>query len=121
MFKLFGKKIGRKRDTLSGDTLTIRALADVSDASTPHSIAHFLYLPAEENAAAIAGELARLGFIVQELPPEQDEDWLVLARHEIVPTETAIIATRAQLTELAERFGGNYDGWEAEVPQGLPH
>jgi hypothetical protein len=42
-------------------------------------------------------------------------EWLVLARHEIVPTVEAIHATRRIVETLAIRHGGEYDGWEAEL------
>jgi hypothetical protein len=43
------------------------------------------------------------------------EDWLVLAKSEMVPTETAIAALRTFFEEIAAANGGEYDGWEAEV------
>jgi len=38
-----------------------------------------------------------------------------LARHEIVPTEEQLAALRRSMGKLVSPYGGEYDGWEAEV------
>jgi len=42
-------------------------------------------------------------------------NWLVLARHRMVPEEAQVERHRAMLEAVASEGGGEYDGWEAEV------
>jgi hypothetical protein len=44
-------------------------------------------------------------------------NWLVLARHVAVPSEALMASTRQSMETLVEKFGGEYDEWEAEVPR----
>jgi len=42
-------------------------------------------------------------------------NWLVLARHEAVPTEELMASMRRSMETLIAKIGGEYDGWEADV------
>jgi Regulator of ribonuclease activity B len=68
---------------------------------------------------AAGRELKTLGFRVEfgrglKAQPESRR-WPVLADRTEVINEEVIIALRGPLTRLAKRFGGEYDGWEAQV------
>jgi hypothetical protein len=46
-----------------------------------------------------------------------DESWLVLATHWVIPSMEMIAAIGRLMNELAARNSGEYDGWEAGVEQ----
>lgn len=100
---------------MSNDELAIAAIAAVSDVSKTHPILHFLYVASGEAAAAVARELRRQGFHTEERLGWDSVNWLVVARHEAIPAEELLASTRRSMEKLAADFGGEYDGWEAEV------
>lgn len=97
------------------DEDAFRALGEASDVSAVHTILHYLYVPEKDEASRIATELKGRGFRVEVRLGADGVNWLVLARHEAVPTEDALIATRQAMEALVESANGEYDGWEAEV------
>ena len=56
-----------------------------------------------------------MGFTAEEQLGADNVNWLVLASHKIVPSPEAVAFIREELETVATRFGGEYDGWEAEV------
>lgn len=79
-------------------------------------VLHYLYFPTEE--AARVAEAAIVGggeFAVEVRLGADDVNWLVLARHRVVPDEAQIEHLRAMFEALASAGSGEYDGWEAEV------
>lgn len=97
------------------DRDALRELRRVSASVGPHTIIHYLYFPREEDAATSAAKLRAVGFQTEERLSADDVNWLVLARHEIVPTEATIAQTRRLMELQAHEHRGEYDGWEAEV------
>lgn len=107
---------------VSADARTISVLAEVSDVTAPHTVLHFLYFPTRTGARRAMAELRTNDFVASEgRAAGERRSWLVLAKHEIVPTDSALEATRSLMEDVAEQFGGNYDGWEAEVYQKSSH
>jgi hypothetical protein len=102
---------------MSEDARGVVVLASVSDVSRPHSVLHFLYVPDGDAAGAVASELRQSGFRTEERLGADGVNWLVLACHEIVPTEEQLAALRRSMENLVAPYGGEYDGWEAEVPR----
>jgi hypothetical protein len=100
---------------MSDDRAALDELNRVSETSAVHVILHYLYLPSEHHASDVAARLRSLGFSTTERRGADGINWLVLAKHEVVPSEEAIGATRTLIEELARGAGGEYDGWEAEV------
>lgn len=100
---------------MSGDRQAIREIAAQSDGDAVHTIAHYLYAPSSEFAGDIAKELSQRGFTTEERLGADGMNWLVLARHEAVPTEALITSTRRSMEALMATVGGEYDGWEAEL------
>ena len=98
---------------MSGDARAVAGLASVSDVSKPHRVLHFLYVPDSDAANAVALELRQGGFRTEARPGADGVSWL--ARHEIVPTEEQLAALRRSMGKLVLPYGGEYDGWEAEV------
>jgi hypothetical protein len=100
---------------MSKDARGVALLASVSDVGRPHRVLHFLYVPDRDAAGAVAAELRQGGFRTEQRPGGDGVRWLVLACHEIVPTEERLAALRRSMDELVAPHGGEYDGWEAEV------
>jgi len=100
---------------VSKDAEAIREIGAVSDSKAPHTILHYLYVPNGEVAAMIGDELKRCGFRTEERLGGDGVNWLVLASHEVVPSEELIASTRRLMEALVAKVGGEYDGWEADV------
>jgi len=86
-----------------------------SNLSKPHPINFYLYAPTQESAERIAGVLSKQGFQVKVEHAATGPDWLALATKEVVPTSAALTNLRRDLTALALREHGDYDGWEAPI------
>jgi hypothetical protein len=109
------------------DAKVLEEVARVSDITQPRGIRHYLYFLKKEDAHQVAAELRNRGFQAKEDRSAYGVKWLVLASHTVVLTGEYIAATRQAMEKLVEPFGGEYDGWEAEisvpsrpVPSGQP-
>ena len=100
---------------MTDDRAAIAELMEASKPGQPHVLLHYLYFPRESAARNAANKLCHYGFHTEERLGAEGVTWLVLARHDIVPTEAAISAARQLMESLAESCNGEYDGWEAEV------
>jgi len=100
---------------MSNDRTALSELHRESKPRKHHVVLHYLYLPTQESASEVAAELRMQGFKTEERLGADGVNWLVLARHEVVPTEGLIEATRVMMENRVRRVGGEYDGWEAEV------
>jgi regulator of ribonuclease activity B len=47
--------------------------------------------------------------------PGDPNPWLVLANTDVVANEERVRWERARFDELAAKYAGDYDGWEAAV------
>lgn len=74
-------------------------------------LAHYLYFPTQEAGEEVARTLRERGFEVESRLGADDVNWLVLASH-ILEAPEALPTLRDELEALAERFSGEYDGWE---------
>ena len=108
------------RELLEADAKAVREIAKVSDGETSHLILHYLYTPTGDTARQVASELRGSGFDVQQRLGADGVHWLVLARHEVVPTDQVMASIRRSMETLARTVGGEYDGWEAEVRRERP-
>jgi regulator of RNase E activity RraB len=105
------------------DRRTLRALADVADLSKPRLVEHFLYVPSREAGEQAAEELVSRGYTanIREADGEGGlAPWLVLASQTAVVNEESVREARELLEGLAERHGGEYDGWGAEADEEPP-
>lgn len=100
---------------MNDDGQVIREIAAVSDGDRPLTILHYLYAPSSEAAGKIAEALKQRGFRTEERLGADGVNWLVLARHEAVPTEELMASMRRSMETLIAKVGGEYDGWEADV------
>lgn len=96
------------------DRHAIAELAAVSDIELPHTVLHYIYVTSSDAASDIARQLQLHGFNTEQQCSGESE-WTVIARHEIVPSESKILATRRLIEALLIDVGGEYDGWAAEV------
>jgi len=103
------------RDPTRGALL--RAYAAGVDPAVPYWVEHFLYFPRRRWAQQAARQLRQLGYEVEVSEGATEGSWLVLARCQMLPTEENIDTVAEQLQELAEAFGGEYDGWGMDVRQ----
>jgi Regulator of ribonuclease activity B len=100
---------------VSNDATAVGEIAVVADGDSPRTVLHYLYAPSSEAAAVIAGELRQRGFLTEERIGGDGVNYLVLARHEAVPTDQLMTSTRRFMEALVATVGGEYDGWEADV------
>ena len=59
----------------------------------------------------MASALRQRGFEVESRLGADDVNWLVLASH-VLEAPEALPALRDELEALAQRYSGEYDGWE---------
>lgn len=86
-----------------------------SDDNEPIFVVHYLYAPDSEAANKVAVELNRRGFRAKARLSADGVNWLVLASHETVLTETVMASIRRSMEALIGEVHGEYDGWEADV------
>jgi hypothetical protein len=89
-----------------------------------HTI-HFLYFKSMDAAESAAGELRAAGYQnlrVHRAPAKSlwkrwfgPHEYSCIAETHAVPSEEAVFATSDRMNALAEKLGGDYDGWEASV------
>ena len=69
--------------------------------------------------------MKKLGFEVECSQSSDEKNWLCLASNHLIPTDSILTSLRKKLEHLAEKFDGNYDGWEtgldADESEGLPN
>jgi hypothetical protein len=100
---------------MNDDLAALTELWKVSKQGTPHAIVHYLYVPSKTAALRVIAALNQQGFDTEDLLGANGVDWLVLARHTVVPTEELMTRTWQQMAQLAAQADGEYDGWEAKV------
>jgi regulator of RNase E activity RraB len=87
-----------------------------ADVSEPCEVEFFIYLPTEEGAYRVAAQLQKEGYDVQVDPAAPGEQWLCFATKTIVPSLDEMNRIGEHFTNLAESYGGNYDGWGTGIP-----
>ena len=93
------------------DREAIEQLLRASTSASPHLILHYLYFPAKSAATKAAATLRQEGYRTEERLGADGKNWLVLARHEVVPSEATIGAAR-QIMEKLTRIREEPDqGW----------
>jgi Regulator of ribonuclease activity B len=100
---------------MSDERTAFEELARVITPGATYTIAHYLYFPTREGARTIAAALQARGFRVEDRLGADGINWLVLARHEVVPSLELIAATRLLMERSVGPHRGEYDGWEADV------
>ncbi|HEX2051788.1 MAG TPA: Imm26 family immunity protein [Actinomycetota bacterium] len=104
---------------LEGASLDARP-SDVTSATGPDAgagdargtLRHYLYVPDRARAEALARDVRGLGHAVETRPAALGDDWLVLVTDRASYSPESADRTETQLTALATRYGGEYDGNE---------
>jgi Regulator of ribonuclease activity B len=106
--------VERVDDASEADERVLGHLARLGcDPSQPRETRHFLYLPEQPGAAAVARALGADGWSTS---VERSEGaWLVVATRARTLTVDIVRETRTRLAALASEHGGLYDGWEAPI------
>ena len=78
-------------------------------------IRFFLYFATEDAANKAATVLRQGSFVVEVVPSIGASPWLCLATKDMLPETTTLVELRRDMVELACKYGGEYDGWEAEI------
>lgn len=97
------------------DLQVLQELSKVSNMAFKHEVVHYLYFKRKGDAAAVVKDLKRAGFEAENNLSADRSNWLVLAKHQVVPTEEAIDSAVTRMEEVAKKYSGQYDGWEAGV------
>jgi hypothetical protein len=89
----------------------------VADPAQPGLIAYFLKFPNDDAARGAIPGLEALGFgfnpeYTAAFAEDGEEGWLVVERGDDV---SDIECAEDALSEVADKHGGTYDGWEAGV------
>lgn len=81
--------------------------------------AFFFYFPDEYLAHHAATALTNLQFETEVSYSEHGTEWLCLASKPMIVTTERLIGLRNWMETLAEKYDGNYDGWETTIlPEG---
>lgn len=89
-----------------------REFEDAANLEAVQVVRHYIYIPAETAGKAVAHELHEKGFDVDVRLGADNVNWLVLAKHRIVPTNEALEKLRSLFEAIVEKHEGEYDGWE---------
>ena len=94
-----------------------------STRSSPLAVDHYLYFPTRKQAKRAASRLRSMGYAVRNEEPgyaqerAAEKSWLVLASHSLEPEDAlAVHRISSELESLANAEGGDYDGYERDVP-----
>lgn len=102
----------KKQPPSAGDARVLAALVQAgADLRNERNIRHYLYVDGPEQARAAESELAAEGYSVRTDQAASGPGWVVVAERRQVVDATTVAEARARF----EQFGGDYDGWEAEV------
>ena len=85
--------------------------------SQSRHVVYYSYAPTEAAARSMADEAAAKGFTtdIREPLPEFPHQWSVIAETHAVCSPEFVRQSDDFFEELAERLGGEYDGWEASL------
>ena len=106
------------RIPLSATERVLEVLAEQGDPlGSVRNIDHFSYFPTTEGRARFLDACLAAGFRLNATyESDYDENrFAVIVCHDDVPDGDVLLKVHAMLTELAEREGGRYDGWETQV------
>jgi Regulator of ribonuclease activity B len=106
------RAVERVVDAGEADARVLDHLAALGcDPSEPRECRHYMYVPAEHGARAVAHALTGDGWDAE--CEEVADVWLVTATTITSLTNAKVRATRSRMELLASDHGGEYDGWEA--------
>ena len=86
-----------------------------SDLSKPHTIQFHLRVPSQKEANAAATELQAGEYDTAVRQGRDGHNWLCVAQKSMTPTIENLSGARRMFMDLAARYHGEYDGWDAAV------
>ena len=89
-----------------------------SDLTLPHNLDLYLYYPTAATAHEVAA-VFRDSPITSEII-ESDPHWLCLVQCRLVPSTEDLSAIGNLMRAIHDQFGGDFDGWHAEIVTGAP-
>jgi regulator of RNase E activity RraB len=108
----------QKKQSLDLDHQVLDQLKSAgSDLSSPHDIEFFLYFPTETAAREAAVGVEAEGCDVDVRLGADEKNWLCYATRRMVPKHDELARLRARFNELAQKGGGEYDGWGTNVEE----
>lgn len=115
-----------KKLTASPDEAVLNLLGkSKADLSKKRPISFYLYFPDQAKAVIAESELKKLGFEVECSQSSDEKNWLCLASNDLIPNFSTLTSMRKKMENIADRLGGNYDGWEtgldSDESEGLPN
>jgi hypothetical protein len=85
-----------------------------ADLSEPREVRVHLYFPSETQAEAAGEELTEAGYdVVAFEAAGEEEPWHIRAAKDLRVDRENLTGFRSHFDDLAERHGGEFDGWEA--------
>lgn len=108
-------RLGLKAKDLAVLAQLVHAGADLSQ---PRHVLHYLHFSTEEAARHAEPEARAAGWDVEVRPPlpAYPDLWsLICQRRDVVVNPDTVRQSHDVLQALADRHGGEYDGWEAAV------
>jgi hypothetical protein len=85
-----------------------------SDVSKPHQFEFYLQIPAKPDATQAAREIRRNGFTAK--VSRLGKLWVIVAGKKLIPATTDLVEHAHFFQKMALAVGGEFDGWEAELP-----
>jgi regulator of RNase E activity RraB len=106
-------------DQDDADMAIVAALRELgADLTQPREVIHYLFTATHEKAETLRQTLRTGGFEVGDpvdtaYIEESETPWMIRAVTHGIVNETTVRRATAEMTELATRHDGKYDGWEA--------
>lgn len=100
-----------------GDLLVLQQLVEAGgDPRAPRHVIYYLYFDRRAAAEAAGHEAVEAGFGVDVRSPDGSGPWAVVCeRHDYVLDPETVRDNSDFFNAIAERLGGDYDGWEASL------
>lgn len=106
------QRVERVDSRVEADALVLDHLSRLGcDPAKPRECRHYVYVPGEQGARAVALSLSSHGWDAE--CEEVRDAWLVTATTVMGLNAEVVRDTRIRLESLAGDHGGEYDGWEA--------
>lgn len=81
----------------------------------PHEVTFWMYFPTRVDAEKAAEVARKEQFEVEVGKSDSSSDWHCSAAKMMVPTHEAVSEHIEHFKEVASKFNGEYDGWDADV------
>lgn len=102
--------------SLEGDRRVLAEMARAgANLAKAAEVNYYLYFRERSTADSAAAEAGSGPLTATVRRAADGSAWLLLVSGTMVPSEAAIREHTVRLVEIAQRYGGEYDGWEAAI------